>query len=302
MKTVRFGVDLGGTKIEVAALDANGRFVARERTATPSHSYTAIVTTIRDMILGLEQQRNMSGTVGVAMPGALSPATGVIKNANTTCMIGRPFDQDLSDALERPVRLCNDADGFALSEAVDGAAAGCRVVFGVIIGTGVGGGIVIDASVLGGANGIAGEWGHNALPWPNALERPGPLCYCGKRGCIETFLSGPGLADDHRRTTGDSLSSADIAILADGGEINATASMARYCDRLARALAGVINIVDPDAIVLGGGVSNIAMLYRDVPRIWSRYVFSDIIATRLLPATHGDSSGVRGAAWLWPAA
>jgi fructokinase len=231
------------------------------------------------------------------MPGSISPATGLVKNANSTCLNGRRFDRDLANALGRAVRLANDADCFALSEAVDGAAAGAHCVFGVILGTGVGGGIVIDGMPLSGGNAIAGEWGHNPLPWPSDAERPGRPCWCGRSGCIETFLSGPGLAADY----GGDASAAAIAAAAEAGEIAARASLARYIDRLARALATVINILDPDVIVLGGGLSQIASLYEAVPRAWTGYVFSDRVATQLTPPRHGDSSGVRGAARLWPA-
>jgi fructokinase len=233
------------------------------------------------------------------MPGALSPATGLVKNANSTCLIGKPFDRDLISALGRPVRFANDANCFALSEAVDGAAAGAAIVFGTILGTGVGAGIVVDGRVLTGANAIAGEWGHSPLPWPEDEERPGPRCYCGKHGCIESFLSGPGLALDHRSATGEALEATAIAAAAGAGDPGAEATLARYEDRLARALATVINLLDPDVIVLGGGLSAIARLYQTVPRRWGAYVFSDAVATRLAPPRHGDSSGVRGAAWLW---
>jgi fructokinase len=234
------------------------------------------------------------------MPGAISPATGLVKNANSTCLVGHRFDRDLEAALGRPVRVANDADCFALSEAIDGAAAGARSVFGAILGTGVGGGVVIAGQLITGANAIAGEWGHNPLPWPEDSERPGPRCYCGKSGCIESFLSGPALAADHQRATGSRPDAQAIAEAATAGEEAAQASLARYVDRLARALAGVINIVDPEFVVLGGGLSRIAALYDAVPAIWGRYVFSDVVATRLVRPRHGDSSGVRGAAWLWP--
>jgi fructokinase len=246
----------------------------------------------------------MRGSVGVGIPGAISPATGLIKNANTTCLIGRALDRDLSRALDRPVRLANDANCFALSEASDGAAAGLGVVFGVIFGTGVGGGIVVDGRALVGRNAVAGEWGHNPLPWPDREEGAGGRfcrpCYCGKAGCIETFLSGPGLAADHLAATGEALAADAIAGRARAGEAAARATLARYVDRAARALASVINVLDPDAIVLGGGLSNLAMLYEEIPARWSRHGFSDRIDTPLLPPKHGDSSGVRGAAWLWP--
>ena len=297
---MRIGVDLGGTKIEVAALDAAGAVVARRRVHTPAQDYAATIVTIRALVEAVEAELGRRCSVGVAMPGAISPATGLVKNANSTCLIGRRIDRDLEAALGRAVRLANDADCFALSEAVDGAAAGARSVFGVILGTGVGGGIAIAGKLLAGANAIAGEWGHNPLPWPADSERPGPPCYCGKAGCIETFLSGPALAADHLRITGADRDAASIAQAAEAGETAAQASVARYVDRLARGLASVINIVDPEFVVLGGGVSRIAALYDAVPRMWGRYIFSDVVATRLVPPVHGDSSGVRGAAWLWP--
>jgi fructokinase len=294
---LRIGIDLGGSKIEAAALDSGGRLVARRRDATPAGDYDGTISTIRELVLGVEQEIGTDCTVGVAMPGSISPVTGLVRNANSTCLNDRRLDRDLATALGRPVRFSNDANCLALSEATDGAAAGSRIVFGVILGTGVGGGVVIDGRLLTGGNAIAGEWGHNPLPWPADDERPGPPCYCGKSGCIETFLSGPGFAADH----GGGASAATIAAGAQVGEGVATAALARYVDRLARALAGVINILDPEIIVLGGGLSQIAALYDAVPRAWSRYVFADAIATRLVPPRYGDSSGVRGAAWLWPA-
>ncbi len=297
---MRIGVDLGGTKIEVAALDPAGTAVARRRVMTPGRDYPATVATVRDLVLAVEAELGRTCTVGIAMPGAISPATGLVKNANSTSLIGHRLDRDLALALQREVRLANDADCFALSEAVDGAAAGARSVFGVILGTGVGGGIVVGGRLLAGVNAIAGEWGHNPLPWPADAERPGPLCYCGKSGCIESFLSGPALAADHHRVTGAQQTAEEIAQAAAAGDGPATGSLARYIDRLARGLASVVNIVDPEVIVLGGGLSGIASLYRDVPALWGRYIFSDHVATRLVPPRHGDSSGVRGAAWLWP--
>ncbi len=297
--SIRIGIDLGGTKIEVIALDNQGQTLARERLPTPQGDYAATVQTIADLIYGIEQRLGTQGSVGIAMPGALSPATGLIKNANSVCLIGQPLDHDLSAVLHRPVKLSNDANCFALSEAVDGAAAGAEIVFGVIIGTGTGGGIAINQQVLTGINGIAGEWGHNPLPWVQTEELPGPLCYCGKHGCIETFLSGPAMARDYQATTGKSLSPPDIVILAEAEDNAAKACLSRYVDRLARGLASIINVLDPEVIVLGGGMSNIAQLYVDVPRLWGRYVFSDRVDTVLKQAKYGDSSGVRGAAWLW---
>jgi fructokinase len=297
---MRIGIDLGGTKIEGVALGSDGAELARLRVPTPKNDYQAIVQALLELVAALETKVQARGTVGIGMPGCLSPATGLVKNANTVVLNGRPLDQDLTAALGRPVRLANDANCFALSEASDGAGAGAPVVFGVIIGTGTGGGIVVNGQVLTGPNGVAGEWGHNPLPWPGDDERPGPPCYCGKHGCIETFLSGPGLAADHQRRTGLRLEGAELGARADAGDAEAIATMARYEDRMARCLATVINVLDPDAIVLGGGVSNITRLYRTVPQLWGRYVFSDTVRTALRQARHGDSSGVRGAAWLWP--
>jgi len=298
---LRIGVDIGGTKIEAAALDAGGRIVARRRTATPAGDYAATIAAVRGLVSELETALGETGTVGIGMPGAISPATGLIKNANSTCLNGKPFDQDLAEALGRPLRFANDANCFALSEAVDGAAQGAAVVFGVILGTGVGGGIVVERRLLTGRNAIAGEWGHSPLPWPEDSERPGPACYCGRRGCLESYLSGPGLAADHRLVTGMPLDAAAIARQAAAGDPDAAASLTRYEDRLARGLAVVINLLDPDVIVLGGGLGQIERLYANVPRRWGAYVFSDTVATRLVPPRHGDSSGVRGAAWLWAA-
>ena len=297
---MRIGVDLGGTKIEAIALDAAGRELARERVATPAHDYRATVQAIATLVKKIEHEAGGAATVGVGVPGAISPRTGVIKNANSVCLIGQPLDRDLAAALGRPVRLANDANCFALSEATDGAAQGASVVFGVILGTGVGGAIVIDGQLVAGCNAITGEWGHNPLPWPDDQERPGPACYCGQRGCIETFLSGPGLERDFEATTGHQRSAREIAHQAEKGEEQADAVLARYENRLARGLASIINVLDPDVIVLGGGVSKIDRLYTRVPQIWTKYIFSDTVATRLLKAEHGDSSGVRGAARLWP--
>jgi fructokinase len=296
---MRIGVDLGGTKIEAIGLDDEGRELARRRVATPREDYDATVGAIADLVATIEKTTGTRGTVGVGMPGALSPATGLVKNANSTWLIGQPLDRDLSARLGRPVRFANDANCFALCEAVDGAAAGARVVFGVIVGTGTGGGVVVDRKVLTGPNAIAGEWGHNPLPWPREGEWPGPPCYCGKTGCVETFLSGPGLARDYRDATGEEVDGPEIVARARRGEAAARASLERYEDRMARALTVVLNIVDPDVVVLGGGVSQIARLYDAVPRIWQEWAFSDRVDTPLRPPVHGDSSGVRGAAWLW---
>ena len=297
---LRIGVDLGGTKIEALALDADGREVLRRRVATPRDDYPAILETIVALVTGMESDLGITARVGVGAPGAVSVAAGVIKNANSVCLIGKPLGEDLARVLKRPVRLANDANCFALSEAMDGAAAGAGVVFGVIIGTGTGGGIVIDGRVITGHNAVAGEWGHNPLPWPKGQESPGPACYCGKHGCIETFLSGPGLAADYHAVSGQPLSALEINAAARRGDVQAEAALARYVDRMARALATVINVLDPDVIVLGGGLSNLARLYQEVPRQWQRYVFSDLVTTPLLPPKYGDASGVRGAARLWP--
>lgn len=296
---MRIGIDLGGTKIEGIALDDNGATLLRQRIATPQGDYAATVRAIAELVAAMEGELGMQGTVGVGIPGAISPVSGVVKNANSTCLIGKALDRDLADALRRPVRISNDANCFTVSEATDGAAAGAEVVFGVIIGTGTGGGIVVHGRPLTGPNAIAGEWGHNPLPWPQSDELPGPTCYCGKHGCIETWLSGPGFASAHQRECGEALTAAQIVSRAEQGDAQAKAALERYEDRMARALASVINILDPDAIVLGGGMSNIQRLYARVPRLWGKYVFSDRVDTQLLPPKHGDSSGVRGAAWLW---
>lgn len=296
---MRIGLDLGGTKIEGVALDEDGAQLARRRVATPRHDYDETLRAMAGLVRDLEAETGRRGTVGVGMPGALSPATGLVKNANSTWLIGQPLDHDLSGLLERPVRFANDANCFALSEAVDGAGAGARVVFGVIVGTGTGGGVVVERRVLTGPNAIAGEWGHNPLPWPREGEWPGPPCYCGKMGCVETFLSGPGMARDHLAATGEPFAAPEIAAHAERGDAAATATLARYEERMARALAVVLNVLDPDVVVLGGGMSQIARLYESVPRLWQQWAFSDRVDTVLRPPVHGDSSGVRGAAWLW---
>ncbi len=298
---MRIGVDLGGTKIEAVALDDSGRVMARRRVATPRDDYDATLGAIVSLVRDLEQETGLRGTVGLGMPGAISPASGLVKNANSTGLIGQPLDRHLAARLERPVRVANDANCFALSEAVDGAGAGARVVFGVIVGTGTGGGVVVDRKVLTGPNAIAGEWGHNPLPWPDHEEWPGPPCYCGKTGCVETFLSGPGLARDYHERTGERRDAIEIAARAARGETAAVAALERYEDRMARALAVVIDILDPDMVVLGGGISRIERLYASVPRLWQRWTFSDRVFTQLRPPVHGDASGVRGAAWLWGA-
>jgi len=297
----RIGIDLGGTKIEAIALDSRGTVLLRQRVATPAGDADATIATIRDLVRAVEARLGGIGTVGVGTPGSLSPVTGLLRNSNSTCLNGLPLDRLIAQALDREVRIANDANCFALSEAADGAAAGAAVVFGVILGTGVGGGIVIDGTLLHGRHAIGGEWGHNPLPWPTDAERPGPACFCGRSGCIEQFLSGPGMAADHQARHGGTATAAEIATLAAAGDPTARTTLDLYADRLARGLAHVINLIDPDCIVLGGGLSNLALLYDAVPARWGRYVFSDVVATRLVPPAHGDSSGVRGAAWLWPA-
>lgn len=297
---MRIGVDLGGTKIAAVVLDAHGDVRWQHRVPTPRDSYAGTIEAIRSLVIDAEAAVGVSCSVGLGVPGAISPATGVIKNANSTWLNGKPFHDDLATALGRDVRLANDANCLAVSEATDGAAAGASVVFGVILGTGTGGGLVINGTALVGANAIGGEWGHNPLPWPQDDERPGPECYCGHRGCLETFLSGPALAADYARHTHEAgVTSEGVVERASQGEPGAMATLARWEDRLARGLATIINVVDPDVIVVGGGLSRIERLYRTVPTLWSRYVFSDHVVTRLVPAAHGDASGVRGAAWLW---
>lgn len=296
---IRIGVDLGGTKIEAAALAADGHILLRRRIATPRDDYDATLSAIGALIADLEQTLGQSGSVGVGTPGALSPFSGRLRNANSAWLNDRPLNADLQVLLQRPVRMANDADCFALSEASDGSAAGARSVFGVIIGTGTGGGLVINGRLLQGPNAIAGEWGHNPLPWPRADELPGPDCYCGKQGCIETFCSGPGLSADLLRASGLRLNGPAIVAAAEQGNRAAEAALARHEDRLARALASVINLIDPEVIVLGGGLSNVQRLYRNLPALISRHVFADGLATRIVPPRFGDSSGVRGAARLW---
>jgi len=296
---MRIGIDLGGSKIELIALDGAGRELLRRRGATPQGDYRATVSTIADLVAQAEAELGRRGRVGIGTPGAVSRATGRMKNCNSTCLNGQPLAADLQAALGREVRLANDANCFALSEAIDGAAADAAAVFGVILGTGCGAGLVVNRHILTGANAIAGEWGHNPLPWPRDEERPGPACYCGKTGCIETWLSGPGLSRDLQAATGIVSPAVAIAERAAAGDGDCEAALRRYEDRLARGLAQVINILDPEAIVLGGGLANIARLYDNVPRLWGQYIFSDAVATLLLPPKHGDSSGVRGAAWLW---
>ena len=295
----RLGVDLGGTKIEIIALDQSGEVRLRHRVDTPKGEYTATVEVIAGLVTGAEQRLGCNASLGICTPGAVSPATGLLKNSNSVCLNGKPLLQDLQQRLQRDVRIANDADCFALSEATDGCAAGAASVFGVIVGSGTGGGLVINGKLLAGPNAIAGEWGHNPLPWAKDSELPGPDCYCGNSGCIETWLSGPGMERDYQQAAGRSLPSAIIAEQDKQGDGAASACLDRYIGRMARALASVINVVDPEVIVLGGGVSNIDRLYLDVPGQWGRYVFSDRVDTRLVKPLFGDSSGVRGAAWLW---
>lgn len=294
-----YGIDLGGTKIEILALDRHGFERFRKRVATPQGDYAATLAAICALVEEADRALNCRGSIGVGTPGAISHVSGKIKNSNSTCLNGQPLRQDLERILSRSVRLANDANCFTLSEAVDGAGVRERVVFGVIVGTGTGGGIVVDGALIQGANSIAGEWGHNPLPWSSDDELCERQCYCGKRGCIEMFLSGPALERDFAQGETIEVRAQSIARRAQQGEQRAIATLERYEDRMARALASVINILDPDVIVLGGGVSNIARLYVNVPNIWGRYVFSDECSTRLVPARHGDSGGVRGAAWLW---
>jgi len=302
---LRIGIDLGGTKVEAVAMAVNGEIQIRKRIATPRGDYAQILTCLAKLVADIESELSLEARIGIGIPGAVSAVTGNIKNANSTELIGHDLCGDMQQRTQRPVRISNDANCFALSEAQDGAGAHAQNVFAVILGTGVGGGVVLNGRLVSGCNLIAGEWGHNPLPWPQIAELPGPACYCGRKGCIETFLSGPGL------TTDDALESSEpvaqrrnpqtIVSAAEAGEPRALASLERYADRLARALASVINVLDPEVIVLGGGLSNLDYLYRQVPELWSEYVFSDRVDTRLRPPVHGDSSGVRGAAWLWEA-
>ena len=321
---LRIGVDLGGTKIECVVLGSSGAELWRKRIPAPQGDYRLTIRAVTNLVQEAERTTEMKCTVGIGTPGAISAASGLMKNCNSVWLNGTSFKRDLEIALDREVRIANDANCFALSEAVDGAAQDAQIVFGVILGTGVGGAIVVGGQVLDGCNSITGEWGHNSLPWPQDGELPGPACYCGKSGCVETFLSGPGLVDDYIRNPGlesrqsqghgpreadpenraycgpgSPIGARDVFTYAEAGEPDALACADRYVDRLARALAHVINIVDPHVIVLGGGVSNVERIYHDVTRLWGRYIFSDSVATRLLRNTHGDSSGVRGAAWLW---
>lgn len=294
---MRFGLDLGGTKMEAVLLQPNGEIVWRERRATPAEDYAEIIEVIAELAEKAEQESGAAPSIGIGMPGSLSPKTGLVRNSNTQSLNGQPIKQDLEARLGRAVRLANDANCFALSEATDGAGANAQSVFGVIIGTGCGGGLVINGDLQNGANGIGGEWGHNPLAAPRADEVPGPLCYCGRHGCNEVWISGSGFARDHAEINGESMTAQ--AIMASDSDA-AKASFERLCDRMARALGAVINLVDPEVIVLGGGLSNVEALYARIPEIWDAYIFSDVIETRLVRNRHGDASGVRGAAWLWP--
>lgn len=293
------GLDVGGTKIEIIALDVTGHPLLRRRVPTPQSDYMATIMAIVTLVESAESELGLRACVGIGIPGTESLATGLIKNANSTCLIGKPMRRDLQTLLQREVRLANDANCFALSEATDGAATGAESVFGVILGTGVGGGLVIRGQILAGTNRITGEWGHNPLPAPTASDLPLPTCYCGRRGCIETYLSGPAAEAEHCARTGQSINLQKISDNATSGDADCRSTFERYAERLARALASVINIVDPEVIVLGGGVSQMTRLYTRVPQLWTQHVFSDTVRTRLVPPMHGDSSGVRGAAWLW---
>lgn len=295
---VQVGVDFGGTKIEAAALDANGGFLARLRAPNPGN-YEAAIRVVCELVAAVEQQAGGRGSIGIGTPGSISPRTGIMRNANSVYLNGRDFKSDLQAALGREIRMANDANCLALSEAVDGAAALARVTFAVIIGTGCGGGIAVDGRLVEGANGIAGEWGHNPLPWPTPEELAAPPCWCGQRGCLETWISGTGLQRDYTRATGDVLDSPAIVAAARSGHAPAAAALQRYADRLARGLAMICNVLDPDTIVLGGGMSNVAELYSLLPDLVRARVFSDAWSARIVPAQWGDSSGVRGAARLW---
>ena len=296
---MRIGIDLGGTKIEGIALSEAGKELFRHRISTPQGNYEDTLQCIVDLVNKIEKGIEKKGSVGICTPGSLSPVTGLMRNSNSVCMNGKPVLIDLQDLLGREIRIANDANCFALSEAVDGIAKNASVVFGVIIGTGTGAGVVIDKKVLIGANAVAGEWGHNPLPWPQDVELPGPECYCGKLGCIETWLSGPGIVRDHELHNNEFIDAEMLDNKARFGDEEANETLQRYENRLARSLAHIINILDPDVIVLGGGMGNIKRLYKNVPAIWGDYVFSDVVNTQLLAPLYGDSSGVRGAAWLW---
>ena len=296
---MRLGIDLGGTKIELIALANNGEELLRKRVPTPKGLYNATLDTIVSLVHHAESTLQEKGSLGIGIPGTLSPDHGHVKNANSTCLIGHDLKGDLEVRLKRKVRIANDADCFTLSEASDGAAAGATSVFGVIIGTGVGGGIVINQSLISGPNAICGEWGHNPLPWQTQADQPLSPCYCGKKGCIETYLSGPGFEHDYLSLSKEKRAAADI-VQRTKTDTLANKALERYINRLARSLSTVINILDPEIIVLGGGMSNVDAIYQGVEKEWQNYVFSDKVNTKICKALHGDSSGVRGAAWLWP--
>ena len=299
---MRIGIDLGGTKIEGIALADDGMEIMRKRIDAPQGDYQKTLHAILNLVLNIEAETQLNGSVGIGIPGMISPKTGLVKNANSVWLIKQPLQKDLEKMLKRTIQIENDANCFVVSEATDGAAKNSEIVFGVIIGTGTGGGVYVRGQSIIGANAIAGEWGHNSLPWPTPQELPGRECYCGKTGCIETWLSGPGFAKEHQHFNSftTTVSAKEIVIQAQQGDQKAQDSIHRYSERLAKSLASIINIIDPDVIVLGGGMSNIKQLYTDVPRLWGNYVFSDYVTTKLVPPLHGDSSGVRGAAWLWP--
>ncbi len=295
----RTGIDLGGTKIEIVVLGQEGQTVFEKRIPTPAPDYQATLAALRDLVEEADRAAGTRTSVGMGTPGSISPTTGRLRNSNSVWMNGMPLADDVKAAMGREVRLANDANCFALSEATDGAGQGARSVFGVIIGTGCGGGVVVEGQLVNGANGIGGEWGHNPLPWPDETEVPGPQCWCGLRGCQETWLSGSGLARDHEAVTGEALKGEEIVERAGKGEEACQATLQRHAGRLGRALAAVCNLLDPDVIVLGGGLSNLPHLYEDLPGLMEPFVFSDHVTTKILPPKHGDASGVRGAAWLW---
>lgn len=297
---MRIGIDLGGTKIEALAIDDHGAELARYRIDTPRDDYDATVAAMAGLVRRLEEETGNTATVGAGIPGAISRVTGLVKNANSTWLNGRALHKDLSVALARDVRVANDANCLAVSEATDGAAAGKHLVYGLILGTGCGGGVAIDGRVHAGPNGVGGEWGHNPLPWPKPEETPGPACYCGKNGCLEMWVSGTGVALDHKMVTGNALTTREIVADFESGDPEGIATMERFGDRLARGLATVINMLDPDIVVVGGGLSRAKHIYEELPRRLPQYVFGGEVSTKIVPARYGDSSGVRGAAWLWP--
>jgi fructokinase len=299
-KEMRIGIDLGGTKIEALAIDEDGDELVRYRVDTPRDDYDATIASMVDLVARLERETGNTGSVGAGIPGSISRVTGLVKNSNSTWLNGRPFHKDISLALRREVRVANDANCLAVSEATDGAAAGKHVVYGLILGTGCGGGVAIGGRVHAGPNGVAGEWGHNPLPWLKPDEYPGPSCYCGKRGCLEMWVSGTGIALDHKNVTGKIQTAREIVEEFQRGDQEAAATIERFEDRLARGLAHVIDMLDPDVIVIGGGVSRVQHIYQELPKRLATYVFGGEVSTPILPARYGDSSGVRGAAWLWP--